>query len=55
VLAGRVYTGPAGAATAGVTAAHSLVAEMGGVDAAMARPAAGLRRLANRLARQWSR
>jgi glycerate kinase len=55
VLAGRVDAGPAAAAAAGVTAAHSLVAEMGGVEAAMARPAAGLRRLASRLARQWSR
>ncbi|OHX06466.1 hypothetical protein BFV98_27530 [Micromonospora sp. WMMB235] len=60
VLAGRVSTGRREAAAAGVTEAHSLVEhfggeEHGGVDAAMARPAEGLRALGARLARQWSR
>ncbi|MFC0100118.1 glycerate kinase [Micromonospora marina] len=60
VLAGRVSTGRREAAAAGVTEAHSLVEhfggeERGGVDAAMTRPAEGLRALGARLARQWSR
>ncbi|MER7456476.1 glycerate kinase [Micromonospora sp. NPDC126480] len=60
VLAGRVSTGRREAAAAGVTEAYSLVEhfggeERGGVEAAMGRPAEGLRALAARLARQWSR
>jgi glycerate kinase len=60
VVAGRVSTGRREAAAAGVTEAYSLVehfggAEHGGVEAAMGRPAEGLRALGTRLARQWSR
>ncbi|MFI6329387.1 glycerate kinase [Micromonospora chersina] len=60
VLAGRVSTGRREAAAAGVTEAHSLVEhfggeERGGVEAAMSRPAEGLRALGARLAGQWSR
>lgn len=60
VLAGRVSTGRREAAAAGVTDAYSLVEhfggeEHGGVDAAMTRPAEGLRALGARLAGQWSR
>ncbi|EWM68412.1 glycerate kinase 2 [Micromonospora sp. M42] len=60
VLAGRVSTGRREAAAAGVTDAYSLVdhfggEERGGVDAAMTRPAEGLRALGARLAGQWSR
>ncbi|WP_319458779.1 glycerate kinase [Micromonospora sp. RTP1Z1] len=60
VLAGRVSTGRREAAAAGVTEAYSLVEhfggeERGGVEAAMSRPAEGLRALGARLARQWSR
>ncbi|MFI7574104.1 glycerate kinase [Micromonospora sp. NPDC049497] len=60
VVAGRVSTGRREAAAAGVTEAYSLVehfggAEHGGMEAAMGRPAEGLRALGTRLARQWSR
>ncbi|MGV9808806.1 glycerate kinase family protein [Micromonospora chersina] len=60
VLAGRVSTGRREVAAAGVTEAHSLVEhfggeERGGVEAAMSRPAEGLRALGARLAGQWSR
>lgn len=60
VLAGRVSTGRREAAAAGVTDAYSLVEhfggeEHGGTDAAMTRPAEGLRALGARLAGQWSR
>jgi glycerate 2-kinase len=60
VLAGRVSTGRREAAAAGITEAYSLVEhfggeERGGVEAAMGRPAEGLRALGARLARQWSR
>ncbi|MGC5018210.1 glycerate kinase [Micromonospora sp. DT47] len=60
VLAGRVSTGRREAASAGVTEAYSLVEhfggeERGGIEAAMGRPAEGLRALGARLARQWSR
>ncbi|MFY1672358.1 glycerate kinase [Plantactinospora sp. WMMB334] len=60
VLAGRVSAGRREAAMAGVTEAHSLVdhfggEQHGGVERAMGRPADGLRALAARLARQWSR
>ncbi|WP_416903103.1 glycerate kinase [Micromonospora echinospora] len=60
VVAGRVSTGRREAASAGVTDTHSLVEhfggeEHGGVEAAMSRPAEGLRALGARLAGQWSR
>ncbi|WBB79937.1 glycerate kinase [Micromonospora sp. WMMD882] len=60
VVAGRVATGRREAATAGVTDTYSLVdhyggEERGGLEAAMTRPAEGLRELGARLARQWSR
>jgi glycerate kinase len=60
VLAGRVSTGRREAAAAGVTDAYSLVEhfggeERGGLDAALSRPAEGLRQLGARLAGQWSR
>ncbi|MFU8849968.1 glycerate kinase [Micromonospora sp. SL1-18] len=60
VLAGQVSTGRREAAAAGVTEAYSLVEhfggeERGGLEAALARPAEGLRALGARLARQWSR
>jgi glycerate kinase len=54
VLAGRVSAGRREAMSAGVTEMYSLVEELGGVDEAMARPEEGLRRLASRLAAQWS-
>jgi glycerate kinase len=54
VLAGRVSAGRREAAAAGVTAAHSLVEQLGSEAEAMARPAEGLRELAARLAQQWS-
>lgn len=60
VVAGQVSTGRREAASAGVTDAYSLVEhfggeEGGGLDAALSRPAEGLRDLGARLARQWSR
>ncbi|MFE0591848.1 glycerate kinase [Micromonospora echinospora] len=60
VVAGRVSTGRREAASAGVTDTYSLVEhfggeEHGGVEAAMSRPAEGLRALGARLAGQWSR
>jgi glycerate 2-kinase len=56
VLAGRVTAGRREAAVAGITEAHSLLEYFkGSVEEAMARPAEGLRGLAGRLARQWSR
>ncbi|MEV4623826.1 glycerate kinase [Asanoa sp. NPDC049573] len=55
VLAGRVTTGRREAANAGVTETYSLVDHFGDEAQAMARPADGLRELASRLARQWSR
>jgi glycerate kinase len=60
VVAGQVSTGRREAAAAGVTEAYSLVeyfgeAEAGGLDAALTRPAEGLREIGTRLARQWSR
>ncbi|MFG1837828.1 glycerate kinase [Micromonospora sp. NPDC049175] len=60
VVAGQVSTGRREAASAGVTDAYSLVEhfggeERGGLDAALSRPAEGLRELGVRLARQWSR
>lgn len=60
VVAGQVSTGRREAASAGVTDAYSLVEhfggeQAGGLDAALSRPAEGLRELGARLARQWSR
>ncbi|WFE55195.1 glycerate kinase [Micromonospora sp. WMMD1155] len=60
VVAGQVSTGRREAASAGVTDAYSLVEHFGGesgggLDAALSRPAEGLRELGARLARQWSR
>ncbi|MEV7227110.1 MULTISPECIES: glycerate kinase [Polymorphospora] len=60
VVAGRVSTGRREAAVAGITETYSLVdhfggEERGGVEAAMTRPADGLREIAADLARQWSR
>jgi glycerate kinase len=55
VVAGRVSAGRREAAVAGITEAHSLADHFGGVDEAMARPAEGLRAVAARLARHWSK
>ncbi|HET9517154.1 MAG TPA: glycerate kinase [Actinoplanes sp.] len=55
VLAGRVDAGRREAAAAGVTDTHALVDHFGSVQEAMTMPADGLRALAVRLARQWSR
>jgi len=59
VVAGRAGAGRREAAAIGVGEVHSLVEHYGGgergVAEAMARPAEGLRELAARLARQWSR
>jgi glycerate kinase len=55
VLAGRNETGHREASAAGVTETHTLVEHFGSTDQAMSEPARGLRELAERLARQWSR
>ncbi|WFE29537.1 glycerate kinase [Solwaraspora sp. WMMD791] len=60
VLAGQVATGRREAAAAGVTETYALVDHFGGetgggLEQALARPAEGLRRIAARLAGQWSR
>jgi len=55
VLAGRVSVGRREAAVAGITEAYALADEEGGLNAALDRPADLLRRLAQRLAGQWSR
>jgi glycerate 2-kinase len=55
VVAGRVSAGRREAAAAGVTETHSLVDHFGGLGEAMAQPAEGLRAVAARLARQFSR
>ncbi|GHJ45056.1 glycerate kinase [Catellatospora sp. TT07R-123] len=55
VLAGRVTTGRREQGVAGVTEAYALVDHFGDVATALAEPARGLRELAARLARQWSR
>jgi glycerate kinase len=60
VVAGRVSAGRREAASAGVTESYSLVdhfggEERGGVERAMTDPVEGLRAIAARLARQWSR
>jgi glycerate 2-kinase len=55
VVAGRVETGHREAAVAGVSELHSLVEHFGSEQKALAEPALGLREIAARLARQWSR
>lgn len=55
VLAGQVEVGVREQAAAGVEAAYSLAEHVGSVPAALAEPAAGLRALAARVAREWSR
>jgi glycerate 2-kinase len=55
VVAGRVSAGRREAASVGVTAAYSLEAHFGSVEQALSRPVEGLRAVAARLARQWSR
>jgi glycerate kinase len=55
VIAGRVETGHREAAVAGVNELHSLVEHFGSEEEALAEPARGLREIAARLARQWSR
>jgi glycerate kinase len=55
VVAGRVEAGRREAMAAGVTETHALVDVLGSAEEAMARPADGLRTVAGRLARQWSR
>jgi glycerate kinase len=55
VLAGRISAGRREAARIGVTSAYSLEEHFGSVEQAMSRPAEGLRALAARAARQWSR
>jgi glycerate 2-kinase len=54
VLAGRVEAGRRGALAAGVTESYAL-ADAFGVEKALAEPAEGLRTLAGRVARQYSR
>jgi glycerate kinase len=54
VLAGRVDVAEAAARAAGVSRAYSLVDELGSVEAALSNAAAGLSRLAERLAGQYS-
>ncbi len=53
VLAGRVDLGRREYAATGVSAAFSVVAQAGSVEAAMADPAARLADLAERAARTW--
>jgi glycerate kinase len=55
VLAGRISAGRREAARIGVAGAYSLEEHFGSVDEAMSRPVEGLRALAARAARQWSR
>ena len=55
VLAGQVAAEPDQAVAAGVTEAFSLTEHVGGVEAAMQRPAEGLRDLSGHVARQWRR
>ena len=60
VVAGRVEHRPAGGRRGRGDRAYSLVEHFGGeagggLDAALSRPAEGLRELGARLARQWSR
>jgi glycerate kinase len=55
VMAGRVETGHREAAAAGVSETYSLVEHFGSVDLALAEPARGLREIAARAAKQYSR
>jgi len=55
VIAGRNETGYREAASAGVTETYALVEHFGSEAQALAEPARGLREVAARLARQWSR
>ncbi|MEV4704906.1 glycerate kinase [Actinoplanes sp. NPDC049316] len=55
VVAGRNETGYREAAAAGVTETYALVEHFGSEERALAEPARGLREVAARLARQWSR
>jgi len=55
VIAGRNETGYREAASAGVTETHALVEHFGSEAQALAEPARGVREVAARLARQWSR
>jgi glycerate kinase len=55
VMAGQVSVGRREAAAAGVEAAYAVADELGSADAAIAAGAAGLERLAERVAREWSR
>ncbi|MGI5118172.1 glycerate kinase [Marinactinospora thermotolerans] len=55
VLAGRVAVGRAEAAAAGITETYALTDSAGSVEAALARPAEELRRLAAQVARRWRR
>ncbi|WP_306209434.1 glycerate kinase family protein [Actinoplanes sp. RD1] len=55
VVAGRNETGHREAAAAGVTETYALVEHYGSTERALAEPAAGLREIGARLARQWSR
>jgi glycerate kinase len=55
VLCGRNETGYREAASAGVTETLSLTEYFGSTEAALERPAEGLRDLAARIAPQWSR
>ncbi len=55
VLAGQVAVGRREAAAAGIAGTYAVADHVGGVEEALARPAEGLRSLAERVARQWSR
>lgn len=55
VMAGQVSVGRREAAAAGVEAAYAVADELGSADAAIAAGAAGLERVAERVAREWSR
>jgi glycerate kinase len=55
VMAGRVETGHRESATEGVSESYSLVDHFGSVELALAEPGRGLREIASRAARQWSR
>jgi glycerate kinase len=55
VMAGQVRVGRRDAASAGIAAAYSLADHLGGVERALAAPEEGLRALARRVARQWSK
>lgn len=54
VLAGQVHLGRREMAAAGIEAAYSVAEHAGSVEAAVRRPAEGLRALAERVGREWS-